>query len=63
MRLPSAIWSVSALSGFAIWSRRFGRAGLLATAAMALSAFELQYGREARVYSERPGVLNIDATS
>jgi hypothetical protein len=51
-RLPSALFSIAALALFAWWMRRRGVAGLVATALMALSAFQLFYGREARMYAE-----------
>jgi hypothetical protein len=51
-RLPSAVFSIAALALFAWWVRRGGIAGLVATALMALSAFQLVHGREARMYAE-----------
>ena len=61
MRLPSVLCSVAALIAFGLWTRRFGRTGLYATVLMALSVFEVQYGREARMYAELQliGVLAI----
>ena len=49
-RLPSALCSIAALILFAWWMRDRGRAGLIATAAMSVSAFQLVYAREARMY-------------
>jgi len=49
-RLPSAICSILALALFAWWMRNRGIVGVAATAAMSLCAFQLTYGREARMY-------------
>jgi hypothetical protein len=51
-RLPSVVFSIGALGLFAWWMRRHGVAGIVATALMAVSAFQLVYGREARMYAE-----------
>ncbi|MEP6623569.1 MAG: hypothetical protein ABJC79_03945, partial [Acidimicrobiia bacterium] len=51
-RLPSVICSVAALALFAWWMRRWGRIGILATALMAISSFEILHGRQARMYAE-----------
>jgi hypothetical protein len=51
-RLPSVACSVGALALFAWWMRRYGFAGFVATALVALSDFELTHGRIARMYSE-----------
>ena len=50
-RLPSVLCSIGALGLFAWWMRDRGRVGMLATAAMAVSAFQLTYAREARMYA------------
>jgi hypothetical protein len=51
LRVPSLVWSVAALMVFAMWSRRLGRAGLLATALLAISEFQVVHGGEARMYA------------
>ncbi len=51
-RMPSAILSLAALALFAWWMRSRGRAGVIATALMAVSTFEVLHGREARMYAE-----------
>ena len=51
-RLPGVLGSIGALALFAWWMRDRGRAGVLATALMALSAFEVVHGRNARMYAE-----------
>jgi uncharacterized membrane protein len=51
IRFPSAVCSVAALALFAIWMRRNGRVGVLAVALMAVSAFQIAHGREARMYA------------
>ena len=51
-RLPSAVFSVAALALFAWWMRRYGLAGIVATALLAVSDFELTHGRTARMYAE-----------
>ena len=51
-RAPSAILSLGAVALFAWWMRERGRFGLIATALMAVSAFEAVHGREARMYAE-----------
>jgi hypothetical protein len=51
-RLPSALCSIGALALLAWWLRRYGAAGIVATALFAVSAFELRHGRTARMYAE-----------
>jgi hypothetical protein len=51
-RLPGVLCSIGALGLFAWWMRDRGRAGVIATALMALSAFEVVHGRNARMYAE-----------
>ena len=51
-RAPGVVASIGALALFAWWMRDRGRAGVLATAVMALSAFEIVHGRNARMYAE-----------
>jgi len=51
MRLPSIVASVIALVVFACWMRRYGRLGVVATAAFAMSSFQITYGRDARMYA------------
>jgi hypothetical protein len=51
LRVPSLVWSVAALVVFALWSRRLGRAGLLATTLVAISEFQVLHGGEARMYA------------
>ncbi len=51
-RLPSVVCSVGALALFAWWMRNRGAAGIVATGLLALSAFQLAHGREARMYAE-----------
>lgn len=51
-RLPSAACSIAALALFAWWMRERGRVGVLATALMAVSAFQVLHGRNARMYAE-----------
>ena len=51
-RLPSVACSVGALALFAWWMRRYGLAGIVATALLAVSDFELTHGRIARMYAE-----------
>lgn len=50
-RLPSALCSLAALALFAWWVRGRRFAGVVATVAMAVSAFQLAHGREARMYA------------
>jgi hypothetical protein len=50
--MPSAILSLGALALFAWWMRSRGRAGVIATALMAVSSFQVLHGREARMYAE-----------
>ena len=49
-RLPAALCSIGALALFAWWMRDRGRAGIVATGAMSICAFQLVHGREARMY-------------
>ena len=51
-RAPSAVLSLMAVALFAWWMRSRGRAGVIATALMAVSAFQIQHGRDARMYAE-----------
>ena len=51
-RMPSAILSLGALALFAWWMRSRGRAGLIATALLAVSSFQVSHAREARMYAE-----------
>ena len=51
-RLPSVVLSVGALALFAWWMRRYRLAGVVATALLAVSDFELTLGRTARMYAE-----------
>src|SRR2546423_9697288 len=51
-RLPSVVCSVGALALFAWWMRRYGLAGIVATALLAVSDFQLTHGRTARMYAE-----------
>ena len=51
-RLPSAVFSIAALILFACWMRSRGRLGAVATTLMAFDAFQVQHGREARMYAE-----------
>jgi len=50
-RLPAALFSIGALALFAWWMRDRSRAGIVATAAMAVCSFQLVHGREARMYA------------
>ena len=52
IRLPSALCSIAAVALFAWWMRRRGLIGVVATALLAVSAFQLLHGREARMYAE-----------
>jgi uncharacterized membrane protein len=49
-RLPAVVCSIAALALFAWWMRDRGLAGMAATGAMALSAFQIAHAREARMY-------------
>jgi hypothetical protein len=51
LRLPSVVFSSLALALFAWWMRRRGWVGVIATALMAVSIFQLVYGGEARMYA------------
>jgi uncharacterized membrane protein len=51
IRLPSALCSIAAVALFAWWMRRRGLVGVLATGLLAVSAFQLMHGREARMYA------------
>lgn len=51
-RTPSALFSLAALALFAWWMRSRGRLGILATALMAVSTFQVVHGRDARMYAE-----------
>ena len=52
IRFPGATCSTLALALFAWWMRRYGWAGLVATALLAVSVFQLAHGRDARMYAE-----------
>jgi len=51
LRLPSAAMSVAALVIFALWVRRFEIAGVVAVFLFAVSAFQLEAARQARMYA------------
>jgi hypothetical protein len=51
LRTPSLVFSIGALALVAVWMRDRGGIGLLATALMAASAFQVSYGGEARMYA------------
>ncbi len=51
-RLPSALCSIGALALLAVWLRPRGRVAIIATALVALSAFQIAHGRDARMYAE-----------
>ena len=51
-RLPSAACSIAALALLAWWLRPRGRVAIIATAILALSAFQIAHGRDARMYAE-----------
>jgi mannosyltransferase len=51
LRLPSVAFSMAALVLFAMWMRDRGRAGLIATAFLACSPFQILHGGEARMYA------------
>jgi hypothetical protein len=51
LRLPSFVCSVGALVLFAWWMRTRGLAGVVATAVLAGSAFQIFHGGEARMYA------------
>ncbi len=66
MRYPSAVFSSAALILFACWLRHRAWLGAIAVALMAMSGYQLAYGREARMYAllQLLGVLSaIVATS
>ncbi len=50
-RAPSVLLSAAALALFAWWMRDRGRVGLIATALLAVSPFQIGYGSEARMYA------------
>ena len=52
LRVPSVACSATAVLLVAWWLRRHGMVGLLVTAFMALSAFEVAHGRDARMYAD-----------
>jgi len=49
-RVPSVVCATLALVIFAWWQRRYGLAGLVATALFAVSPFLLEYARQARMF-------------
>jgi uncharacterized membrane protein len=51
LRAPSLVFSISALALFGWWMRSRGWVGVLATALMAVSIFQIVYGGEARMYA------------
>jgi hypothetical protein len=51
LRLPSFVFSVGALVLFAWWMRTRGIAGVVATAVLATSEFQIYHGGEARMYA------------
>jgi len=51
-RLPSAVCSIAAVALFAWWMRHRGLAGIVATGLLAVSAFQLVHGRQARMYAD-----------
>ena len=50
-RLPAVACSIGALALFAWWMRGRALVGIVATAAMAVCAFQIAHGREARMYA------------
>jgi hypothetical protein len=61
LRLPSFLFSCAALVLFAWWMRARGIAGVVATAVLAGSAFQIYHGGEARMYAllELLGVASV----
>ena len=51
LRAPAALSATLALAVFAWWQRRYGLAGLVATALFAVSPFVLVYDRQARMFA------------
>ena len=51
IRFPSVLFSTAALALFAWWMRKRGWFGVIATALMAVSTFQVFYGGEARMYA------------
>ncbi len=51
-RVPSVACSIGAVALFAWWMRHRGLAGIVATGLVAVSAFQLVHGREARMYAD-----------
>ncbi len=51
-RLPSVAFSVLAVALFAWWMRRRGIAGVIATALLAISTFQVVHGRDVRMYAD-----------
>lgn len=51
LRLPSVALSVTALVVAAVWWRRYGRLGVLATLFLAISSFAVTYSHDARMYA------------
>jgi hypothetical protein len=51
-RLPSVVCSIGAVALFAWWMRRRGFGGIVATGLLAVSAFQLVHGRQARMYAD-----------
>ncbi len=50
LRMVSALLSIAAVVVMAVWQRRAGVAGLVATAVFALSPFQIFYARQMRMY-------------
>jgi len=50
--MPSALCSIAAVALFAWWMRDRGLAGIVATGLLAVSAFQLIHGRQARMYAD-----------
>ena len=51
LRLPSVLLSVAAVAAAALWLRRRGWLGALAIVLMAVAPFQIEFGREARMYA------------
>lgn len=52
MRAPSAVCSIAALALLAWWLRARPRLAIVATALMAIAPFQIEHGRQARMYAE-----------
>jgi hypothetical protein len=51
LRLPSVVLSVAAVAAAALWLRRRGWLGAMAVVLMAIAPFQIEFGREARMYA------------